>query len=202
MTAPGQPGTLIALEGSGGRSMGVAIRQVERRLRRGDDTFGVSVWDASAIFFQIARGPEASAGLSPRTLLLLYAADLAFRLRWQIRPALEEGATVVAAPYLETPMAFGLAAGLQREWLEAVFRFAPRPDCCYRVPDRTIPVNRRGTPADSFLELCFAQLRNHGGSWAIEALRAGFDDYFDSLEADGRCRPAGELAMSSAPAVR
>ena len=28
---------------------------------------------------------------SSRTLLLLYAADLAFRLRWEIGPALDEG---------------------------------------------------------------------------------------------------------------
>jgi hypothetical protein len=57
----------------------------------------------------------------------LYAADLAFRLRWQIRPALAEGRTVVAAPYVQTAIAFGRAAGLRAEWLTALFRFAPRP---------------------------------------------------------------------------
>jgi hypothetical protein len=178
--------------------MAVAVRQIERKLRQSDSSSGVSVWDASAIFFQISRGPQAFPGLSPRTLLLLYASDLAFRLRWQIRPALEEGATVVAAPYLESPIAFGLAAGLTREWLDMVFRFAPRPDSCYRVPDRTIPVNRRGTPADSFLEFCFAQLRNHRGSWPIEELRARFEDRFNRLEADGQCSPAAELSTRRA----
>jgi hypothetical protein len=199
-TRPGQ-GNLIALEGWGGRSMAVAIRQVERRLRRDDFAVGVSAWDASAIFFQLGRGPQACPGLSPRTLLLLYASDLAFRLRWQILPALEEGGTVVAAPYLETPMAFGLAAGLPRVWLDDLFRFAPSAGSCYRVPNRTIPVNRRGTPADSFLELSFAQLRNHGG-WPIEAIQRGFDDHFDALEASGRCHPAGELTASRLAAVR
>ena len=63
---------------------------------------------------------------SARTLLLLYAADLAFRLRWQIRPALAEGRTVVAAPYVDTAMAFGRAAGLQAGWLTNLFSFAPR----------------------------------------------------------------------------
>jgi len=62
-----------------------------------------------------------------RTLLLLYAADLAFRLRWQIRPALAEGRTVVAAPYVDTALAFGRAAGLKPSWLMNLFRFAPRP---------------------------------------------------------------------------
>ncbi len=70
---------------------------------------------------------EAAAGSpSARTLLLLYAADLAFRLRWQIRPALAEGRTVIAAPYVATALAFGRAAGLKPSWLMNLFRFAPR----------------------------------------------------------------------------
>ena len=56
---------------------------------------------------------DAAAGApSARTLLLLYAADLAFRLRWEIRPALAAGRTVVAAPYVDTAVAFGRAAGV------------------------------------------------------------------------------------------
>ena len=201
MTMRGRPGSLIALEGCGGRSMAVAIRQVERRMRRDDFALGVSVWDASAVFFEMGRGPQPSPGLSPRTLLLLYASDLAFRLRWQILPALEEGGMVVAAPYLETPLAFGLAAGLPREWLDTLFQFAPRPASCYRVPDSTIPVNRRGTPADSFLELCFSQLRNHG-RWPIESIRSSFEDHFEALEAAGRCHPAADLTAARLAAVR
>ena len=61
---------------------------------------------------RISRWPTTTPGApSARTLLLLYAADLAFRLRWQIRPALAEGRTVVAAPYVDTAVAFGRAAG-------------------------------------------------------------------------------------------
>jgi len=87
---------------------------------------GISQWDASGVFQELAVG-EAEAGLpSARTLLLLYAADLAFRLRWEIRPALAEGRTVVAAPYVDTAMAFGRAAGLKAGWLKSLFVFAPR----------------------------------------------------------------------------
>jgi hypothetical protein len=185
----GGKGSLIALEGSGGRSMAVACRQMERTLRQGNPpTAGVSSWDASAIFFQIREGARGIPGPPARALILLYAADLAFRLRWQIRPALEEGLHVVAAPYLETAVAFGHSAGLSRQWLKAVFAFAPQPDACYRVPESTIPVNRRGTPADSFLEFCFAQLRNSPGIWEIEEIRQNFERYLDRLEARGKCR--------------
>src|SRR5262245_65484052 len=62
---------------------------------------------------------------SPRTLVLLYAADLFFRLRWEIIPALDEGKCVVAVPYLETGFAFGTIAGLPKKWLREIFRFAP-----------------------------------------------------------------------------
>ena len=88
---------------------------------------GVSKWDASGVFQELAVADEAAGAPSARTLLLLYAADLAFRLRWQIRPALAEGRTVVAAPYVDTALAFGRAAGLKPSWLMNLFRFAPRP---------------------------------------------------------------------------
>jgi hypothetical protein len=166
-------GRLIALEGTGGRSMELACKMLGRELRRGKLETGSSPWDASDLFFQIARGPRGLASPSPRTLVLLYASDLAFRLRWQIRPALEEGTAVIAAPYLETVVGFGRAAGLSQTWLRQVFEFAPRAHECYRVPEDTIPVNRRGTPANSFLEFCLAQLRNGPGSWDTEGIRGG-----------------------------
>src|SRR5207244_10549402 len=88
---------------------------------------GISRWDASGVFQDLAVADAAAGAPSARTLLLLYAADLAFRLRWQIRPALAEGRTVVAAPYIDTATAFGRAAGLKAGWLTDLFRFAPPP---------------------------------------------------------------------------
>jgi hypothetical protein len=87
---------------------------------------GISRWDASGIFQDLAVADDEAGVPSARTLLLLYAADLAFRLRWQIRPALAEGRTVVVAPYVDTAMAFGRAAGMQAGWLTNLFKFAPR----------------------------------------------------------------------------
>ena len=96
---------------------------------------------------------------SPRTLLLLYAADLAFRLRWQIRPALAEGRTVVAAPYVDTAVAFGRAAGLPAGWLTNLFSFAPRAN------ERHV-VNARGAQATVTKEgfVGFACGRASGGA--------------------------------------
>jgi hypothetical protein len=186
--AAARKGRLIALEGSGGRAMAVAAKFLMREFRRQDTEIGNSAWDASDIFFQIMQGARGLPGASPRTLLLLYASDLAFRLRWQIRPALEDGVTVIAAPYVETAIGFGRAAGLSPAWMRQLFEFAPPADQCFRVPEDTIPVDRRGTTTNSFLEFCLAQLRIGPGFWNTEEIRCGCLSHLSRMEARGKCQ--------------
>src|SRR5258706_129410 len=114
---------LIAVDGVDAAAVLAAARGALGTPSRG----GISRWDASGVFQELAVADPSAGAPSARTLLLLYAADLAFRLRWQIRPALAEGRTVVAAPYVDTAVAFGRAAGLKAGWLANLFRFAPRP---------------------------------------------------------------------------
>ena len=113
---------LISVDGIDPSAVLVEARVALGSARRG----GISRWDASGVFEELAVADGAAGAPSARTLLLLYAADLAFRLRWQIRPALAEGRTVVAAPYVDTAKAFGRAAGLPPAWLDNLFGFAPR----------------------------------------------------------------------------
>jgi hypothetical protein len=58
----------------------------------------------------------------------MYAADLVFRLRWEIEPALAEGRVVIAAPYVETAIGIGVGLTLPEAWLREVLRFAPAAD--------------------------------------------------------------------------
>jgi hypothetical protein len=113
---------LVAVDGVDPAALIGCAREVLGQGLRG----GISKWDASGVFQELAVADEAAGMPSARTLLLLYAADLAFRLRWQIRPALAEGRTVVVAPYVTTAWAFGRAAGLNSSWLMNLLRFAPR----------------------------------------------------------------------------
>ena len=117
---------LISVDGASGSAIAAAARSalasIDKPLRG-----GVSSWDASGLFQDLVVADEGAGRASVRTLLLLYAADLAFRLRWEIRPTLAEGRTVVAAPYVATAIALGRAAGLPGGWLTNLFRFAPRP---------------------------------------------------------------------------
>src|SRR5207244_3255015 len=115
---------------------------------------------------------------APRTLVLLYAADLFFRLRWEIIPALEEGKCVVAVPYIETGNAFGVAAGLPKKWVSEVFRFAPKASESFRV--NAADSAKLGPASNGFVELCSSILD--------QDLRPKFAAYFDDLERRGTCR--------------
>src|SRR4029079_13511396 len=126
-----------------------ALRQHGRR--RG----GVSRWDASGLFDQLVVAEHAAGMQSARTLLLLYASDLAFRLRWEIEPALERGQVVAAVPYVDTAIAFGRAAGLSAGWLTNLFQFAPAPGDQRYVT--TGPLRAKTKPR-GFAEFASAQL--------------------------------------------
>jgi len=144
---------LVSVDGVDASAVISAARRAIDRPGRG----GVSHWDASGIFQDLCVADAAAGAPSARTLLLLYAADLAFRLRWEIRPALAAGRTVVAAPYVETAVAFGRAAGVPAGWLTNLFRFAPT------AGERLfVTAVRRATAGDGFVGL--ASERIHGAN--------------------------------------
>ena len=122
----GRRPALIAVDSVSGAALKTAAREALASLDRRRRS-GISHWDASGLFEELAIADEHAGRPSARTLLLLYAADLAFRLRWEIKPALAAGRGVVAAPYVDTAIAFGRAAGLRGGWLKNLFRFAPAP---------------------------------------------------------------------------
>src|SRR5438093_9003005 len=125
MTA--RKGRLIAIDGSAGATLSSAAREMAQALRGTTGSGGVSGWDASGIFTELAAADSDISAASARTLTLLYAADLAFRVRWQIGPALKAGESVVASPYVESAKALAIAAGLPGKWLDELFAFAPKP---------------------------------------------------------------------------
>jgi hypothetical protein len=119
-------GQIIAIDGSRGADLARSADALAQRLRERGLVCGISRWDASGIFNELAlAGRQDERTMSPRTLMLAYVADLAFRLQWEIGPALAAGGVIIAAPYLETPVAVGVAYGLPESWLRDVLRFAP-----------------------------------------------------------------------------
>ena len=141
MAEPGAKGVgcLIAIDGPDSKAMATLADSLHETLTERQRPVLVSRWDASALFTDFAAAPVQHRDVSPRTLMLLYAADLAFRLRWEIEPAIAAGHIVIAAPYVMTGVTFGVATGLSQEWLTTLFRFAP-------LASRTV-VMRDGKPA-------------------------------------------------------
>lgn len=132
------PGRLIAVDGSRGKDVTAAANAVAADLKRRGIECAVSRWDASGLFAELAAGGRGNRTISARALSLVYAADLAFRLRWEIRPILESGGVVIAAPYLDTAAAFGVSCGLADSWLGELMRFAPAPQFRGRAQERKI----------------------------------------------------------------
>lgn len=189
-TARPPRGRLIAVDGLGATM--TAAKDLVRALG-GKDRSGLSAWDSSGIFTELAAAGDEVAAPSSRTLTLLYAADLAFRLRWQIKPALDAGMSVVAAPYIETAIALGVAAGLRKRSLVELFEFAPKPHVCYRAGDRE--PSRESRRADGYPTFFRQSLRARGQ--AVEALRERSMAYLDQLEQRGRCDSLTEAALAA-----
>ena len=169
--ASGQLLSLDVIDGSD------SVPAAKRLLKSRAGQTGISSWDASSIFFEM-HGLSVDERPSPRTLVFLYAADMSFRLRWEIMPALQEGKCVVAVPYVESGFALGTIAGLPRKWLSEVFRFAPEAQERYRVNGP--PSARLASPTTGFIEFCSSMME--------QDLRPKFASYFDDLERRGRCR--------------
>jgi hypothetical protein len=167
-------GQLLSLDVVDGRD---AVPIAKKLLKSRHTHGGISTWDASSIFFEM-HNLEVNDKPSPRTLVLLYAADLFFRLRWEITPALDEGKCVVAAPYVETGYALGAVVGLPKKWLHEVFRFAPKASESFRANGAASPQIEPATAG--FIEFCSSILN--------QDLRGKFAAYFEDLERHGACR--------------
>lgn len=215
MTKPVMRGRLVAIDGADGNDVLDAATNVIESLADRTLSAGLSRWDASSLFADVAMARAADRDVSPRTLLLLYAADLAFRLRWQIEPTLQEGDVVIAAPYVNTAMAFGTAAGLSREWLATLLRFAPVPtrtvilkptkagrvwkrqpergfgECCTTLLEATPEGFARRKTRAAMLSTLSTDAESHGGLFRQKDLRGLIDEILRPARAPRSQRPTG-----------
>jgi thymidylate kinase len=165
-------GQLFSIDGPASHDLLPAARKL---LQTRDGEGGFSTWDASNIFYELQK-LEPDNPPSAKTLLLLYAADLRFRLRWQILPALEEGQLVIAIPYVETGIAFGLANGLPEKWINEIFSFAPDATECFWLNGTP----SRAASSEGFLEFCM--------DFMPADFFQRFSAHFVELQKCGRCK--------------
>jgi hypothetical protein len=165
------PGRLITVEGSRGKDTAAAAATVVKALKDARVESAISHFDASGLFGELAAAAGGNRHLSVRTLTLVYAADLAFRVRWEIRPVLEAGGVVVAAPYAETAVAFGVSCGLSAEWIRELLRFAPIPDFRARAEERKPDRGWKPRLDRGYAEYCAAMLEHAAPELASKRAR-------------------------------
>ena len=199
--SPSPGGRLIALDGTSGPSLMAEGVRLARLCC--EDNPACSVWDASNTFHELGMAKSKTLTPTPRTLILLYASDLLFRLRWEIEPTLQEGRNVVAAPYVETAIAFGIAAGLPKDWLEELFSFAPKAVASFRLKekkkakkkerDKDKNGKKKGdAEATGYVEFCCKSLSKISPSWDSGEVRAAMIAYLkehDDLNKFGKRVP-------------
>ena len=190
-------GRIVAVEGTNGPALAAETLALLKKLGGALKNCGLSRWDASNTFFETRFAKPSVPLPSPRTLLLLYASDLAFRLRWEIEPAVKEGSLVIAAPFVDTAVALGTALGLPKKWLADLFSFAPRPEAVFRIPEKKKRWHRKYKPGDGFVEFCCSVLGNAYPFPDPADLRAGALDYLESLEDQKACRLLKKKALNA-----
>src|SRR5262245_6270839 len=121
------PCRLIVMEGTdgAGRSTHVALLREHLEIR------GFAVMNTG-----LTRGKLAGDGLrkaklgttaGQRTMDLFYATDFVDRLENEIIPALRAGFIVLMDRYIYSLMARSAVRGTDRQWLQDLYRFAPKP---------------------------------------------------------------------------
>lgn len=127
------PGLLIAFEGPEIGERPRAVEAVRNRLEAQGRQVLVSRWMGSALSGEVYRKAAVLYELSPRTLAMLAACDLAERMEWEILPALRSGMIVLADRYLYR-VALGLARDVDPDWLEVLCGAGPVPDAVLHFP--------------------------------------------------------------------
>jgi hypothetical protein len=168
-------GQIVAVEGVIGGSLAATARTLAASSREPRGV--VSFWDGSGLFSEVAVTEEIAGRPSARTLLLLYASDLVFRLRAEVQPALDTGATVVIAPYVDTAVAFGRAAGIDPRWMADMFCFAPTSARVHYVGAATPSSSER----QGFVEFSARQIVAPGNERAVQALVNATDRHLRAL---------------------
>lgn len=123
----GYPGRLICIEGTDGAGRSTQIALLREELE--DRGYGV-------VHTAMARGGLTERGLRRAkeghtlgrlTMDLFYATDLADRLTTTVLPSLRGGFIVFTDRYIYSAMARSIVRGTDPDWIEDVYRFAPKP---------------------------------------------------------------------------
>ena len=122
------PGRLIAAEGLDGSGKSTQLRLLQFWLQAEGHEVVITELLPSKLIKRALKAGKQQGSMDPLLLSILHAADFAEMYERDIVPALQRGAVVLADRYVYTAVARDLARGVERAWIEDIYRFAVRPD--------------------------------------------------------------------------
>lgn len=122
------PGKLISAEGLDGSGKSTQLQLLRFWLQAEGYEVLIVEWTSSKLIKRALKSGRKTGRLDAMLMSVLYAADLAELHERDIVPALRRGAIVLADRYVYTGFARDLARGVERAWVEDLYRFAVRPD--------------------------------------------------------------------------
>ena len=121
-------GRLIAAEGLDGSGKSTQLQLLRFWLQAEGYEVLITEWTPSKLIKRALKRGKKQGHMDPMLLSTLHAADFAELHEGEIVPALKRGALVLADHYVYTALARDLARGVQRDWVENLYRFATQPD--------------------------------------------------------------------------
>ena len=122
------PGKLIAAEGLDGSGKSTQLQLLQFWLRAEGYEVVITELVSSKLIRRALKAGKKQDQMDPMLMSILHAADFAEMYERDILPALRRGAIVLADRYVATAIARELAHGVERPWVEDIYRFATRPD--------------------------------------------------------------------------
>jgi dTMP kinase len=121
-------GLLVVGEGLDGSGKTEVMRELARRLHDRGRGVLLTNWNDTVEIYNIVQELTATGEATPELRIVLGAAELAARYRYEILPALERGDVVLANKYVVSALAHACARGHERDFVLRAYRFAPSPD--------------------------------------------------------------------------
>ncbi len=130
------PGRLFVVEGIDGSGKSTQLTLLAQWLRQSGYPVVFSEWNSSPIVKATTTRGKRGKLLTPLTFSLIHATDFIERVDRELVPALKAGAIVLADRYVYTAFARDVVRGVDPEWVQSLYRFAPVPTAAFyfRVP--------------------------------------------------------------------
>lgn len=156
-------GYLIALEGVEGAGKSTVMTKLQEYYELYNYEVLTTTWGSSKRFHKAIDKIKDNKEACPMVYALMYMADMMYRLKWEIIPALEENKIVICDRYCYTSKVRDKLRGINTEIDYIVYDEVPEPDVLFHCV--------------SPLDVCFQRLKEEGGlSWYGSGMDIGYSD--------------------------